>query len=262
MSRDFNEALVYSLLRDHPLLEGNPKAIAAIMGNIYDETALTEEQAFEHTTAQKGGGGYGLFQFDWEKNKSGGMRGAYNDWLEDNNIDDSTESQINFGVDTMLGEKPSWDIGGTNRKRIRKSFSGDSVEDMVQSVSKYFERAGKPHQKRVDYALGFNPDNVMNVPHAAVDDYILDPLAEGARNLKEGFVSMYDKGMNWVGGLGGVEDVEVPSGEEYYTLTADDSKGLQDTALRIGVPYSDIVKLNQNIPNLNQVRVGQPIRIR
>ena len=178
MSRDFNEALVYSLLRDHPYLEGNPQAISALMGTIYDETGVTPEQAFDHTTTQKGNRGYGLFQFDWadQKNKTGGMRGAYNDWLKESDNSDSTESQINFAMDSMVGEKPYYDIGAGHRKHLRKAFAGKDTANILDNVTKRFERAGKPHQKRMDYALGFNPDNVMNVPHAAVDDYILDPV--------------------------------------------------------------------------------------
>jgi len=187
MSRDFNEAYVYSLLRDHPALEGKPQAIAALMGTIYDETGVTEDQAFEHTTAQKGNRGYGLFQFDWkdQKNKSGGMRGAYNNWLEDNDIDDSTESQINFALDSMLGEKPYYDIGAGHRSKLRESFAGGDTADILDNVTKRFERAGKPHQKRVDYALGFKPENIHNVPYAAAKDFVVEPALNWFSDVKD-----------------------------------------------------------------------------
>ena len=40
------------------------KARAGILGNIGVETAYT----YDHTTKQRNGNGYGLFQFDFQKN--------------------------------------------------------------------------------------------------------------------------------------------------------------------------------------------------
>jgi hypothetical protein len=62
------------------------------MANISVETDGT----FDHTTKQKGGKGYGLFQFDF-------LQKYYDNYLKNNKLVDSAESQIKFMDSTIKG---------------------------------------------------------------------------------------------------------------------------------------------------------------
>lgn len=120
-------------------------AISAILGNIDVETGGT----FDHTTEQRGGKGYGLFQFD-------DQQGAYWDWLESTTLRDSPESQIQFVADAIYNDKYDaegmftgpLDIGGKSRKAIRKAFDEGSAAEIAEVFSKEYERPSKPNMKR------------------------------------------------------------------------------------------------------------------
>ena len=129
-------------------------AISAILGNIDVETGGT----FDHTTEQRGGKGYGLFQFD-------DQQGAYWDWLESTTLRDSPESQIQFVADAIYNDKYDaegmftgpLDIGGKSRKKIRQAFDEGSTLDITQVFSEEYERPSKPRMdKRVKSAEGFD----------------------------------------------------------------------------------------------------------
>ena len=120
-------------------------AISAILGNIDVETGGT----FDHTTEQRGGKGYGLFQFD-------DQQGAYWDWLESTTLRDSPESQIQFVADAIYNDKYDaegmftgpLDIGGKSRKAIRKAFDEGSAAEIAKAFSDKYERPSKPNMKR------------------------------------------------------------------------------------------------------------------
>jgi len=120
-------------------------AISAILGNIDVETGGT----FDHTTEQRGGKGYGLFQFD-------DQQGAYWDWLESTTLRDSPEAQIQFVADAIYNDKYDaegmftgpLDIGGKSRKAIRKAFDEGSAAEIAEVFSKEYERPSKPNMKR------------------------------------------------------------------------------------------------------------------
>ena len=120
-------------------------AISAILGNIDVETGGT----FDHTTEQRGGKGYGLFQFDDQQE-------AYWDWLESTTLRDSPESQIQFVADAIYNDKydavgmftGALDIGGKRRKAIRKAFDEGSAAEIARAFSEKYERPSKPNMKR------------------------------------------------------------------------------------------------------------------
>lgn len=148
---------VYLLLRDKGL---DPDAIAAVMANIDVETG----GAYQHTTEQRGGNGYGLFQFDY-------MKPYYNQWLTDNEREDSKASQIDFALGSIMGDRPM---------QVRKNAQSDWVyamnendrrelkEEMVdpltattlsKSFSDLYEKPSKPHlMRRMWSAFTFSPE--------------------------------------------------------------------------------------------------------
>jgi hypothetical protein len=128
-------------------------AISAILANIDVETGGT----FDHTTEQRGGKGYGLFQFDDQQE-------AYWDWLESTTLRDSPESQIQFVADAIYNDDYNaegmftgpLDIGGKSRKAIRKAFDEGSAAEIAEVFSKEYERPSKPNmKKRIESAEDF-----------------------------------------------------------------------------------------------------------
>ena len=69
--------------------------IPAIMGNIDVETGGT----YSHTQEERGGKGYGLFQF------TGSHKRDYMDWLKKSDLDDGKNSQAKFVYDNIYGSK-------------------------------------------------------------------------------------------------------------------------------------------------------------
>ena len=114
----------------------NNKAIAAIIGNIDVETGGT----FNYQQKQKGGAGYGLFQFDF-------MKSYYEDYLKKYKKEDSIKSQIDF-MDDVIRNKENI-LGAVNAKKLLNSLSGDnSVDQMTLDFQNIFEQPGKPHTER------------------------------------------------------------------------------------------------------------------
>ena len=146
------------------------RALAGILGNIDVETGGT----FDFQQQQKGGNGYGLFQFDFQKE-------AYHKWLEDTKEDDSAESQIRFVAESIYNDKSvptglfkteegptarhtqisregdekdrvqvytgPLDLGGEARAALRNSFETGTHKEIAKTFSEYFERPGIPHLK-------------------------------------------------------------------------------------------------------------------
>jgi hypothetical protein len=129
-------------------------SISAILGNIDVETGGT----FDYQQQQENGKGYGLFQFDSQKE-------PYFNWLEKSELSDSPESQIRFVADSIYNDKydaegmftGALDIGGKSRKAIRKSFDEGSTADITKTFSQEYERPSKPHMdKRLKSAEDFD----------------------------------------------------------------------------------------------------------
>ena len=120
-------------------------AISAILGNIDVETGGT----FDYQQKQKNGKGYGLFQFDSQKE-------PYFNWLKTTGIDDGPEAQIQFVADAIYNDKYDaegmftgpLDIGGKSRKAIRKAFDEGSAAEIARAFSEKYERPSKPNMKR------------------------------------------------------------------------------------------------------------------
>ena len=122
-------------------------AIAGLMGNIDIETGGTFD--FQEVQGEDNKGpGYGLFQFEKPH------RDAYNNYLTKYKKGDSTSSQIDYVLDNITkGE--GVDIGGTNRKRLIKSFESDSPKDIALKFSSKFLNPGVPHNdRRIKSAVG------------------------------------------------------------------------------------------------------------
>ena len=127
------------------------RAIPAILGNIDVETDGT----FDFTKQQnEGGPGYGLFQFDAQKE-------AYFEWLEGSARRDSADSQIQFAADAIYNDEynaegiltTALDIGGPARKAIRSSFKDGSTADMTKMFSDKYENPRVPNtEKRIKAA--------------------------------------------------------------------------------------------------------------
>ena len=133
----------------------NPAAIAGLMGSIDIESGGTfafdrQEDLYKH--GDQKGDGYGLFQFTDYKNEEGELVGhltEYKKYLEDNNLVDSSESQIDYVLDNIylgIGE----DIGGDNRKKLQEVFKSGSPEEVTVMFTKIFERPqkGSEHMDR------------------------------------------------------------------------------------------------------------------
>ena len=115
----------------------SPSAIAGIWGNMDVETGGT----FKFNEQQKGGTGYGLFQFEPEH------RAAYNRYLEDNGLNDRPESQIDYVLDNIYSGI-GVDIGHGNRLKLQEVFESGSPEEVALEFSNRFEKPGVPHNDR------------------------------------------------------------------------------------------------------------------
>lgn len=128
------------------------RAIPGILANIDVETDGT----FDFTKQQnKGGPGYGLFQFDDQKE-------AYFEWLEASARRDTPESQIKFVADAIYNDDYNakgmftgpLDIGGESRKAIRKSFTKGSPASIAKVFSDEYEKPSVPHNdRRIESAI-------------------------------------------------------------------------------------------------------------
>ena len=115
----------------------SPIAIAGIMGNIDVETGGT----FNYQEKQRGGAGYGVFQYDF-------MKPYYNAYLEKAGVEDSLESQIEFMDETINGSEQDI-IGKGNAKKLREGLAGaETPEESARIFMEVFEKPGVPHLER------------------------------------------------------------------------------------------------------------------
>ena len=108
---------VCKLLKQHQFSD---IAIAAILSNIDVQTGGT----FEYTTKQRGGNGYGLFQFDY-------LKDYYNSYLTENKMADSAKAQVEFMVSTLKGSNKDI-IGAGNAKEIMAALNGNNLDNATR----------------------------------------------------------------------------------------------------------------------------------
>ena len=119
--------------------------VPALIGSIDVETGGT----FDYKQKQKGGNGYGLFQFDYQKP-------YYDKWIKDNNLKDSAENQIKFvrdsfedaGYDAQGQYKGSLDLGWKRRKELQRMWLNPVAHENIHTFVDYYEEAAKPHMDR------------------------------------------------------------------------------------------------------------------
>ena len=136
----------------------NPLYIAGLLSQYFPESAITGILAnidvetggsFDFTQQQGKGPGYGLFQFDDQKE-------AYFEWLEGTAGRDSAESQIKFVSDAIYNDTYNaegrlttpLDIGPPARKAIREAFNTGSTAEITRVFSEKYENPNTPRLKK------------------------------------------------------------------------------------------------------------------
>ena len=114
----------------------NPAVEAALYGNSLVETGGT----YKHDQKQHGGNGYGVFQFDFH-------RPYYRDFLRDEGLEDSTDSQVKYVYENIYGNQQNI-LGAGNAKKVREAFKSDDPEYVSDRFMEVFLRPGKPHRDR------------------------------------------------------------------------------------------------------------------
>lgn len=138
--KTMSESIV-NKLKAHGLSDS---AIAGIMGNIDVETG----GSFDYKTKQKGGKGYGLFQFDY-------LKPYYKKWLRTTKQKDSEDAQLKFFMDTVYGKHQDV-IGAGNAAKLRDVLAKGDPATVATSVSDIWLQPGKPHlERRVESAWKF-----------------------------------------------------------------------------------------------------------
>ena len=129
-----NKTLTQTLLKEKGY---TPTAIAGIMANIDVETGGT----FNFQEKQRGGKGYGVFQFDF-------LNPYYQKYLEKSEKKDSLESQIDFMHETVYGNEQDI-IGRDNAKKLREGLeNAKTPEEAAEIFMNIFEKPGVPHLDR------------------------------------------------------------------------------------------------------------------
>lgn len=115
----------------------NPAIEAAMYGNSGVETG----NSFAYDQKQYGGGGgYGVFQFDFHKP-------YYREYLEEEGLQDNTDNQVRYVYENIYGKKQNV-LGAGNAKKLREAFQSDDPEFVSDKFMKIFLRPGKPHRDR------------------------------------------------------------------------------------------------------------------
>jgi len=158
-----NKTLTQTLLKEKGY---TPTAIAGIMANIDVETGGT----FNFQEKQRGGKGYGVFQFDF-------LNPYYQKYLEKSEKKDSLESQIDFMHETVYGNEQNI-IGAGNAKKLREGLeNAKTPEEAAEIFMNIFEKPGVPHlERRIESSkkfggdLGINKANPITVTEEDVSD--------------------------------------------------------------------------------------------
>lgn len=137
-------------------------AQAALLGNIHVETGGT----YDYRTKQKGGRGYGLFQFD-SHNK------PYKAMLKAEKMKDSPDAQMKYFMDTVYGDKQDI-IGKGVAKQIRTAI--ESEQDplaLTEMLATNWFRPGKPHlEKRLEAAKMYVPSQQEQAPTTGLNELL------------------------------------------------------------------------------------------
>lgn len=137
-------------------------AQAALLGNIHVETGGT----YDYKTKQKGGRGYGLFQFD-AHNK------PYKAMLKAEKMKDSPDAQMKYFVDTVYGDKQDI-IGKGVAKQIRTAI--ESEQDplaLTEVLATNWFRPGKPHlEKRLEATKMYVPAQQEEAPNTGLGELL------------------------------------------------------------------------------------------
>ena len=115
------------------------RAIPGIMGNIDVETG----GSFNYQQKQKGGPGYGLFQFDFQKP-------YYFAWLKEEGLEDSPENQIRFVSENIYGnwKTAPMNIDSTDRAFLKDAFEYGTDEQVAETFMEEYENPSVPHTER------------------------------------------------------------------------------------------------------------------
>ena len=155
-----NKARVITHLKSRGLSNA---AIAGIVGNIDVETG----GSFDYTQKQTKsgdprssdivkGGGYGLFQFDDPKNKTG-HETWYKEYLKQTDKEDSTESQLDYFLDMIMAGEDSKDpfykyssnMGAGNAGVIKAYLqTNQNPRQISDAITDRFEKASIKHSDR------------------------------------------------------------------------------------------------------------------
>ena len=124
-------------------------AINATLGNIAVETGGT----FDYKIKQKGGPGYGLFQFDF-------FKPYYQKWLKQNKMKDSPQAQATFYHDTIYGDSQNI-LGAGRAAELRKAIeTQDNPAILADTLAKDWfrpaEHRNPGYAQRVQYAQQFS----------------------------------------------------------------------------------------------------------
>lgn len=145
MSAENKQALV-DALKSYNYPE---ESIQGIVANADVETGGT----FSPTQIQRGGNGYGVFQFDY-------MRPYYNQWLVDQDRGNTIESQVDFMHQSVMGDKPFQVRKNADSDRVQAMNEYDrrdlksilqnplSAEEATMAFQDYYEKPGVPHSER------------------------------------------------------------------------------------------------------------------
>lgn len=162
--------------------------IHATLGNIAVETGGT----FDYKQKQKGGPGYGLFQFDFYKPH-------YQRWLKANKKRDSAESQALFYHDTIFGDSQDL-LGRGNAATIREALKGGNAAQSADVLAKTWfkpaEDRNPKYYERVAYAqqlAGGKPTGTQPQQQPSVMEE--RPAFEGRNLLLDNPLVNYLKGL-------------------------------------------------------------------
>jgi len=148
----------YGMLSKYPDWEKDFKK--GILGSIDVETGGT----FDFQTKQKGGTGYGLYQFErgYTDPKTGvyhnGQLDDYEIFLKDNNLKDSGEAQTEFVHKsmTMKSSKAPHDLGWKKRGNLQGMFNSKDTDAVSDTLMDNYFMSGTPHlNKRKKSSKGF-----------------------------------------------------------------------------------------------------------
>ena len=159
-------------------------AIAGIVGNIDIETGGSFDFQQRQTKSGKAhdpnfikGGAYGLFQFD-DPGKKAGHETWYKQYLEKTNKTDSTESQLDYFLDTVNAGEDTQDpfysfstnVGSRNAGTIKGYFElSEDPKQISDSITDRFLNPGKSHSDKRRASAQATFDELQPAERADID---------------------------------------------------------------------------------------------